>query len=202
MTTQPKLVLASTSPYRAALLSQLGLDFDQVDPQINESAMAGEAPETLAKRLAGIKARAGALHYNGSHSCVVIGSDQIAHQATTIFHKPNEYDVAFQQLKQSAGRWVSFCTSICLVDESGSLIAEGTDTFDIKYRNLTDPEIQHYLSIEQPFDCAGSIKAEGRGIALIAETSGRDINTLYGLPLILLVDLLNSLGFETIRRFK
>ncbi len=212
-----KLVLASTSTYRGALLRQLGLEFSQIDPDVEESLRPQESAAYRASRLARHKASSGTLKYlenmsdindigktdnDRTASMIVIGSDQVAHQGNTILSKPGGFDPAFQQLTQCAGRWVTFSTAICLVDDSGQVLAEGKDTYEIKYRDLSATEIRKYLQTEQPYDCAGSIMAEQRGIALIEKSKGRDITTLYGLPLILLTDLLTESGFSVISNFK
>ncbi|HIG40440.1 MAG: Maf family protein [bacterium] len=211
-----KLVLASTSAYRGALLRQLGLEFNQIDPGVEETLVQRESAAKRATRLARHKASYGALKYlentqdindtgqanNGTTaSRIVIGSDQVAHLGNTILSKPGGFDPAFQQLTQCAGRWVKFSTAICLVDGFGQVLAEGIDTYEIKYRDLSVSEIQKYLQTEQPYDCAGSIMAEQRGIALIEKSKGRDITTLFGLPLILLTDLLIESGFSVINNF-
>jgi len=179
-------------------LNQLGLNFEQYDPLIEEDQVSGEYPEDRALRLAREKAIAVSRNHRSDHDSIVIGSDQVAHMNGDIFPKPGNFDLAFDQLRQCSGNWISFTTAISLVDGKGELLVESTDSFLIKYRQLTDQEIRSYLNKEQPFDCAGSIKAEGRGIALIEDSQGNDINTLYGLPLIMLVDMLNQLKFNVI----
>ena len=193
-----KLVLASTSSYRRSLLQQLGLDFEQVDPGINENELPGEQAGLRALRLARRKAVNASAFYAADEPCIIIGSDQVAHLGVDILPKPGTFDRAFDQLRRSSGKWVSFSTAICLSDSKGQVLAENLDIFEIRYRKLKDAEISHYLQIEQPYDCAGSIKAESRGIALIEDSRGKDINTLYGLPKIMLVDLLASVGFNTL----
>ncbi|MBV1879407.1 MAG: Maf family nucleotide pyrophosphatase [Pseudomonadales bacterium] len=188
------IILASTSSYRSKLLSQLGLPFTQIDPRVIETIQLSEDPRQRASRLATDKAIAGAA-LTGPPA-LIIGSDQVAHINSRIFSKPGNYETAFKQLRQSSDQWVSFSTAISLCNQSGSILATGLDTYEIKFRPLTDKAIEHYLTTEQPYDCAGSIKAEALGITLIAETRGKDINTLYGLPLILLVDLLAEAGLD------
>ncbi|HJL62075.1 MAG TPA: Maf family protein, partial [Pseudomonadales bacterium] len=192
------LILASTSSYRASLLRQLGLEFKQIDPEIKESEQPGESPLDCAIRLARLKSQAGAEFSDTQDNALILGSDQVAYMGSTIFPKPGDFESAFDQLTRCSGCWVSFSTAVCLVTSLGDVAASGVDTFKIKYRQLTPEAIKHYLITDQPFDCAGSIKAEGLGVTLIQETSGNDVNTLYGLPLILLVDLLNSAGFDII----
>ena len=144
-----KLILASTSAYRGALLRQLGLEFNQIDPDVKETLLPRESAANRATRLARLKASCGVLKYlenmseikdidqtnsSDSSSIIVIGSDQVAHRGSTILSKPGAFDPAFQQLTQCAGHWVTFSTAICLVDNSGQVLAEGTDTYEIKYR--------------------------------------------------------------------
>jgi len=127
---------------------------------------------------------------NGS-SFIIIGSDQVAHLGSHTFSKPHTFEIAAEQLALCSGRWVSFTTAICLIDEN-SRAFEALECFRIKYRELSTEDIHTYLEIDEPFDCAGSIKAEASGITLLEDTSGRDINTLYGLPLMLLRESLRS----------
>lgn len=183
------LILASTSPYRAALLAKLRLPFTQVDPDYIEAAI--EVPETpaeMAARLALGKARAAAKQARGAR-WIIIGSDQVASIGDRVLGKPGGFERAFDQLKASSGNWVSFHTAIALVSDEGSETV-AVDCYEIRFRELSDATITRYLELEQPYDCAGSIKAEALGIALLAESRGRDVNTLYGLPLMLLTEMM------------
>jgi len=195
----PKLILASTSPYRAALLAQLGLPFEPIDPEYLEQAQDLETPEAKASRLARGKAISGAKRLSSPTNSIVIGSDQVAqHPDGTILSKPGGFEQAHAQLSMCSGQWVKFSTAICLVDEHGQILNEGLEHYQIKYRSLSDSDIRTYLQIDKPYDCAGSLKAEGLGIHIIEEGRGKDINTLYGLPLILLSSLLNKLNYDPI----
>lgn len=205
----PKLILASTSRYRANLLRQLSLPFTQIDPQYVESRRHHEAPDALAQRLGREKAQAGAAQYAKSHAShgaqeelIIIGSDQVAHQGAEIYDKPLNLTTATSQLRASSGHWLKFSSSICLVNQYGEVLAEALDHYEIKFRQLSEADIQQYLKHEPAFDCAGSIKAEGLGISLISEGRGKDINTLYGLPLIVLVSLLKDLGYSTLNNIR
>jgi MAF protein len=189
------LILASTSPYRARLLNQLGLVYRQVAPDYTEHGLLNEAPFECCQRLALGKAQAVARQLN-EESNIIIGSDQVAHLGDRIFHKPGDMDSAIAQLQACSNQWVSFSTAIALLGPSDVEVA--AETYQIKFRDLSDQVILHYLEKEQPFDCAGSIRAEGLGIALIENSHGRDINALYGLPLMLLSDMLIRMGSENL----
>lgn len=178
------LILASTSVYRARLLAQLGVPFNQTAPEYRETTIAQEPPDKRCLRLSEGKARSIEL----PPGTTVLGSDQVAHlEDGTVLHKPGGFERARVQLTRCSGQWVSFTTGICLVDSSG-VLALDCETFRVRFRSLTDATIEAYLLRDQPYDSAGSIKAEGLGVTLLSETHGRDVHTLYGLPLMLLTD--------------
>jgi len=185
----PTLVLASTSPYRQQLLARLGLPFTIADPALSEDLLPGEDPDLAALRLSEAKARAVA----GCHpQSLIIGSDQVASLDGRVFGKPGTYEQAVRQLQQMRGRRVRFFTGLCLLNAgSGQAHVRGVPT-TVTFRDLADEEIEAYLRREQPYNCAGSAKSEGLGIALIARIEGDDPNALIGLPLIALCDLLRS----------
>lgn len=191
MTRKP-LLLASSSPYRKALLEKLGLPFASASPNIDESALPGEAGETLALRLAEAKARALA----GSHSGHwIIGSDQVACLPDgAVLSKPGSHERAVEQLRRSSGQRVLFLTGLALLDADAGRIERHCEPLEVHFRTLTDAEINAYLECERPYDCAGSFKMEGLGIALFEALKGRDPNSLIGLPLIALNDLLRRWG--------
>lgn len=191
------LILASTSRYRAALLSRLRLDFLQIDPGYDEKSIAGESPTAMCERLARAKALAVA-EQSPKAPWLIVGSDQVAHLNGTVFGKPGNFERAFDQLRQSSGQWVTFETGLAVLCSEGQEIIR-SEKFEIRFRELSDARITRYLNLEKPFDCAGSIKAEGLGIALIQEMRGRDMNTLLGLPLILLEDVFESLGIDFLK---
>ncbi len=193
-----RIVLASTSKYRRELLEKLGLPFSQVDPEYIEQAVPGETPQEKSLRLARDKARAGAERLGSDQSSIVIGSDQVAHCEGEIFSKPGNFERAHEQLLRCSGRWVVFDTSVSLADEKGNELTTFVERFQLKFRSLSSTAIERYLEMDQPFDCAGSIKAESHGVLLIAETEGQDINTLYGLPLIRLTTELANVGVESL----
>jgi len=184
-----QLVLASTSPYRRELLARLGLPFETANPETDESALPGEAPEATALRLSEAKARAVAKHFP---EALIIGSDQVAHLNDQVFGKPGSHERATEQLKLMRGRTVTFFTGLCLFNsKTGKVHTRGVPV-RVTFRDLSDGEIENYLRKEQPYNCAGSAKSEGLGIALIARLEGDDPNALIGLPLIALCDLLNN----------
>lgn len=184
---QPKLVLASTSPFRRELLTRLGLPFETANPAVDETLLAAEEPEAGALRLSEAKARAVVSEHPNA---LIIGSDQVAYLDRTIFGKPGSHAKAVRQLQAMRGQRVNFFTGLCLLDaRSGRAHQRGVPTL-VTFRDLTDQEIEAYLCKEQPYNCAGSARSEGLGIALIARIDGEDPNALIGLPLIALCDLL------------
>lgn len=191
--TPSQLVLASTSPFRRELLARLGLPFEIADPAVDESALPGETPETTALRLSEAKARAVAADFSDA---LIIGSDQVACLDGQIFGKPGTHEKAVKQLQAMRGRSVNFFTGLCLLNaKTGQAHVRGVPTL-VTFRDLTDAEIENYLRREQPYNCAGSAKSEGLGIAVIARMEGSDPNALIGLPLIALCDLLKLEKFS------
>ena len=181
------LVLASTSPFRRQLLARLGLPFSVASPAVDEALLPGEDPAAGALRLSEAKARAVAASYP---QALIIGSDQVACLDGRIFGKPGTHAEATRQLRTMRGQRVNFFTGLCLLDaRSGKAHLRGVPTL-VTFRELADEEIESYLHKEQPYNCAGSAKSEGLGIALIARIDGEDPNALIGLPLIALCDLL------------
>jgi septum formation protein len=185
----PKIVLASTSPFRRELLARLGLPFETADPAVDETPWPGETPEATALRLSEEKARAVASKFPDA---LIIGSDQVACLDGQIFGKPGNHENAVRQLQTMRGRSVNFFTGLCLLNaKTGVAHLRGVPTL-VTFRDLADAEINNYLLREQPYNCAGSAKSEGLGIAVIARMVGEDPNALIGLPLIALCDLLRS----------
>ncbi|MDA0789494.1 MAG: Maf family protein [Proteobacteria bacterium] len=190
---RPEIMLASTSPYRAQLLRRLRFPFRQMAPRFVETPQPGEAPQQMALRLAEGKARS--LVTEVSRPGIVIGSDQVAHCDGRVLGKPGNYEQATLQLSHSSGKWVTFSTGVALLGSDGRQACACED-YRIRFRQLTPKEIERYLTLEQPFDCAGSLKAEGLGISLLEDATGRDITTLYGLPLMLLRELFLKLDID------
>jgi septum formation protein len=187
-----KLVLASTSPYRKALLEKLQVEFTTASPDIDESALPGESPEQLVARLAETKAKAIADQF--SHA-LIIGSDQVAVVDGKIVGKPGNHTNAVAQLKRATGKRVIFLTGLCVYNTVSQRSQVDVVPFSVIFRQLTETQIEHYLQREQPYNCAGSFKSEGLGIALFERLEGDDPNTLIGLPLIRLIRMLESEGF-------
>ena len=189
----PTLVLASTSPYRRELLARLGLPFEVANPRTAESPLPGESPSQTALRLSEAKARAVAADYPDA---LIIGSDQVAEMDGRVFGKPGSHERAVAQLKELSGRTVNFFTGLCLLDSrTGQADMLGVPTL-VGFRELADHEIENYLRREPAYNCAGSAKSEGLGIALLERIEGTDPNALVGLPLIALCELLRRRGVE------
>ena len=186
------LVLASSSPYRRELLERLRLPFETDRPDIDESALPGEAPADTALRLAINKARAVATRHP---EALIIGSDQVASDGNLIFGKPGTTERAIAQLRAMRGRNIVFDTAVVLLDaQSGAFGARNVPTH-VRLRMLGDDEIERYVEREQPLDCAGAAKVESLGITLLDALSGDDPTALIGLPLIALSTLLRQRGF-------
>lgn len=191
----PELVLASTSPFRRELLGRLGLTFQVANPETDETPLPGESPEALALRLSEAKARAVAAQFPGA---LIIGSDQVAVSDGEIFGKPGNHERAAAQLKKLRGKTVNFFTGLCLLDtRNDQAHVRGIPTL-VTFRDLSDSEIEAYLKREPAYNCAGSAKSEGLGIALIARLEGSDPNALVGLPLIALCDLFRETGLQVL----
>lgn len=186
----PALILASTSRYRRDLLARLRLDFEVARPEVDESALPGEPPSVLAQRLARAKAAAVAVH---SPLAWVIGSDQVADLDACALGKSGERDAAIAQLRNMSGRAVAFRTAVCVM--RGAVSFDALDTTVVKFRTLDRAAIERYVDAEQPFDCAGSFKSEGLGIALFESIETRDPTALIGLPLIATARLLRRAGY-------
>lgn len=190
------LVLASGSPYRRQLLDKLGLTYEWRAAKINEQAQEHELPEALALRLARQKASKLASHFP-SH--LIIGSDQVAVLDGEILGKPGDFKTAQRQLTAMSGKTLHFFTGLCLLNSASKQKQLCCETYSVSFRSLSQTEIANYLMREQPFDCAGSFKAEGLGISLFEKMTGDDPNTLIGLPLIALITLLKAEGVEILR---
>jgi len=190
-----RVVLASTSRYRRALLERLGMPFECADPQANEAALPGEAPAATALRLAEAKARAVALR---SPDALVIGSDQVASCEGVLLDKPGTHENAVRQLTAMSGKTASFDTAVVVLDTGSGKLGARVVPCRVTFRTLSPDQIESYLRLEQPYDCAGSAKAEGLGIALIARIETSDPTSLIGLPLIALTELLADAGFSVL----
>jgi septum formation protein len=187
------LILASTSRYRRELLSRLRLPFVVESPQVDEAALAGEAPAATAQRLALAKARAVAARHPAA---VVIGSDQVAELAGRAIGKPDTHERAREQLRAMSGRGVVFHTGVAVVRTAPAFERAAVVPVTVEFRALGDAEIEHYLRAEQPYDCAGAAKAEALGIALLRAVRCDDPTALIGLPLIRTCELLREAGVD------
>ena len=185
------LILGSTSVYRRQLLERLGLPFTVQSPGVDETPQQGEAPAALARRLALAKARAVAAQFP---DCVVIGCDQVADLHGTPLGKPGDHARATEQLRRMRGQTVIFQTAVAVVCYSSGFCSETLAPVKVQYRDLTDQEIDFYLRVERPYDCAGSCKSEGLGIALLESIANDDPTSLVGLPLIRLSGMLRAAG--------
>ncbi|MBW7470271.1 Maf family protein [Marinobacter sp. F4218] len=186
------LLLASSSPYRRDLLKRLGLPFETASPDIDETPEPGETADQLATRLSEAKARSLADSYPAHW---IIGSDQVACLPNgTLLNKPGNHEQAIRQLSQSSGHEVLFMTGLTLLDTGSGNIQNHCEPFAVHFRDLSFEEIDAYLRREQPYDCAGSFRMEGLGISLFSRMDGRDPNSLIGLPLIALNDILRNWG--------
>ena len=193
MTPRRPLILGSTSRYRRELLERLRLPFDVIAPRVDEAPQPGEAPAALAVRLAMAKARAvSAAHPNA----VVIGSDQVAELDGEAIGKPGGHERAVAQLRRMRGRSVVFHTAVAVVCEASGFAGSALVPVTVRFRDLSDAEIEHYLRTEQPYDCAGSAKCETLGIALLAAIDSDDPTALVGLPLIQTCALLRQAGID------
>jgi len=188
--TTPALILASTSRYRRELLTRLGVPFSCVTPGVDETPLPAETPLATAVRLAAAKARA----IQRDDDALIIGSDQVAVLDGQPLGKPGDRATAIGQLLAQSGREVLFHTAVCVRASTTGRESAGVDTTVVRFRPLPQSTIERYVDLEQPFDCAGSAKAEGLGIALLQSVRGTDPTGLIGLPLILVTSLLAQHG--------
>lgn len=187
-----EIVLASTSPYRRNLMRRLGLPFQCVAPEVDEYVEAGEEPERRAIRLARLKAQSAASTRLSSPS-LCIGSDQVACLGDRLLRKPGTYERAAKQLAAASGNLLKFWTGVCVASDSGALWSRLV-ACEVQMRELSSDEIEHYVAIDRPLDCAGSFKWEALGISLFEFVRSPDPTALEGLPLIALCDLLRQAG--------
>ena len=190
-----QIILASSSPFRKELLARLRLAFECITPDVDESLHPGESASDYVRRLGLAKAEAVARRHPGA---LVIGSDQCAVLDGRILGKPGSHDRALQQLRDSRGRTVVFQTSVCLRRLEPDFCRLETVPFEVDFRTLSDAQLDHYLRVEQPYQCAGSFKAEGYGASLFKRMRGDDPTALIGLPLLTLTEMLESAGVEVV----
>ena len=190
---QRPLILASTSRYRRELLQRLRLPFEVHSPDVDETPRPGETPEALARRLALSKANTVAARFPDA---VVIGSDQVADLAGEALGKPGDHARATAQLRRMRGQTLVFQTAVAVVCEASGFVQQDIAPVRVVFRDLSDDAIEHYLRAEQPYDCAGSAKSEGLGIALLEAIDSDDPTALVGLPLIRTCRMLRAAGVE------
>lgn len=192
----PTLILGSSSPFRAELLSKLNLAFSTASPDIDETPLDNETPFALVKRLAEQKAATIAKQHPNA---LIIGSDQVAILNGTILGKPGNHQNAFTQLRAASGQTVQFLTGLALLNSETGRMQSLVEPFEVTFKTLADAQIQFYLETEQPYQCAGSFKSEGFGITLFKRLRGDDPNSLIGLPLIQLATLLHNEGIDVLQ---
>jgi septum formation protein len=190
------LILGSSSPFRAELLNKLNLAFGTASPDIDETPLKNEAPTDLVKRLAEQKATAIAVQHP---EALIIGSDQVAVLDGEIIGKPGNHETALAQLRAASGQTVQFLTGLALFNSQTGRMQSLVEPFEVTFKTLSDRQIQFYLEMEQPYQCAGSFKSEGFGISLFKQLRGDDPNSLIGLPLIQLITLLNNEGIDVLQ---
>lgn len=195
MSSEPELILGSTSIYRRELLERLKIPFRVEAPDIDESPFANETPQQLVGRLSLEKARSVAANNPAS---IVIGSDQVAVHGDRIVGKPHTHDKAMQQLREANGKEIMLYTGLSLVNADTGETQTEVIPFQVVFRKLSEQQLESYLLKEQPYHCAGSVKSEGLGIALLERFDGEDPNTLIGLPLIRLIRMLENFGMDVI----
>lgn len=194
--TFPRLILASGSPYRRVLMERLRLPFEVIVPHVDETPLPHEPAERTALRLAETKARAVAAPAQGR---VIVGSDQVAVLDGIRLGKPGDHDSAVRQLRTVRGRQVIFHTALCLYNAGSDRTQLANVPTTVTFRDFTDAQIERYLKSERPYDCAGSAKIEGLGIALVERVLSEDPTALIGLPLMRLVAMLHEEGIEVIQ---
>ncbi len=190
-----KLVLGSTSPFRKEILAKLNIAFVCAKPNIDESPFENESPVALVERLAIEKAKAVKGEYPDA---LIIGSDQVAMCDGEILGKPHNFENAVKQLEKFSNKTVVFYTGLCVYDSGLDYTTSLIEPFLVHFNELSRSDIENYLHAEQPYNCAGSFKSEGLGICLFKKLEGDDPNTLIGLPLIKLVELLKQHGVDVL----
>ena len=186
-----QLILASSSPYRKALLERLGIAFACMAPKIDESQRNHEPPQAYVQRLASEKASKIGLQHS---DCLIIGADQCAVNNGQILGQPKHHHHAVEQLRAASGKTVAFMTGVCILHSQSAWQRQWVESFYVDFRQLTLEEIERYLAAEQPFNCAGSFRSEGLGISLCSAMRGNDPTALIGLPLIKVAQCLREFG--------
>lgn len=189
------LVLASTSPFRRSVLERLRLPFATYAPNVDETPLAGESPSALVLRLAEMKAKAAAVAHPAA---LIIGSDQVSVIDNDILGKPGTHERAVEQLGRASGKQVDFLTGLCLFNTQSGAVQTDIVRFGVTFRALSATQIENYLRMDEPYNCAGSFKSEGLGIALLDRMVGSDPTSVIGLPLIRLVRMLEAEGCHVV----
>ncbi|MEM7196467.1 MAG: Maf family nucleotide pyrophosphatase [Pseudomonadota bacterium] len=184
-----QLILASSSKYRRRLLRNAGLEVLSHSPDTDESPLPSESCRTLSRRLSEQKARAVSKHYPGS---LIIGSDQTAAIGSILIGKPGDHQTAFSQLSRASGKSMKLFASVALLNTVTDTVQCHTETVRVRFRILTDQQIDQYLLDDKPYDCCGSLKVESSGIRLLKSVESNDPNAIIGLPLIALVSMLHA----------
>lgn len=185
------IVLGSTSPFRKELMDKLHIAYSTAAPNIDETPLSSESPEDMVLRLSLEKAKAVA---EDNSDALIIGSDQCAVLDNLVMGKPGTHEKAIEQLRNSSGKTVSFLTGLCVYDAKDKTYQVECVPFEVGFRDLTDTEIDNYLRIEEPYNCAGSFKSEALGVTLFNKMQGEDPSALIGLPLITLCGMLRNKG--------
>lgn len=189
----PQLILGSSSPFRKMLLERLSIPFDTANPDIDEAPLPGETPIKLVERLAIAKAQEVA---KSNPRALIIGSDQVALHGEQIVGKPHSHENAVEQLKAASGKKIELFTGLALINALNGEIQSDVIRFAVHFKQLSADTIERYLLKEKPYNCAGSVRSEGLGVALFERFEGEDPNALIGLPLIRLVTMLERQGFD------
>jgi septum formation protein len=192
---QMELVLASSSPFRRRLLEQLLVKFRTIDPDIDESPFPDEKPEALVRRLSIAKARA---VLSRAPTALIIGSDQVAVHEGIIVGKPKDHAEAVAQLLSSSRKTITFITGVALLNSANGSLQTDVAPFKVRFRSLTREKIESYLKREHPYGCCGSLRVDGLGIALLDQLRGEDPTALVGLPLTILVQMLEKEGYRVL----
>jgi septum formation protein len=187
------LVLASTSPFRKSVLERLHISFEIFAPTVDETPQDNEPPTMLVSRLAELKAKSAEQSYP---QALIIGSDQIAVVGSTLLGKPGFHEQAVHQLTYVSGKQVDFLTGLCLLNTNTNQIQTDVVRFSVKFRQLSPSQIENYLIKDKPYNCSGSFKSEGLGIALLDRMIGSDPTAIIGLPLIRLIRMLEAEGMQ------
>lgn len=194
-----KLILGSTSPFRKELLEKLHIEFSCASPDVDETPISSESIEDMVMRLSELKAEAVAEQIKTlGEEALIIGSDQSAVLNGEPLSKPGNFENAVKQLSAASGQRIIFQTGLCLLNSKTGEKQTLCEPYTVVFKELSPEVIEHYLKIEQPYNCAGSFKSEGLGVALFEKFEGEDPNSLIGLPLIKLIGLLENEGFNVL----